>query len=217
MKKTLYIMRHGQTLFNQQQRIQGWCDSPLTEEGKQQALKAREYFQKEGITFDECYASTQERASDTLELVTNHAPYTRLKGIKEWNFGKFEGASEYLNPPRNRKGQQSYEDYFVAYDGESNVEVAKRVRQTLDDIFKEDESKTVLAVSHGGAMWAFFLSLNLKEHPTYLSSNCSIHKYEVEDGHYQLVKVIDPVNGIVHDLEDQTPEETLIKDHVFWQ
>ena len=43
MKKDLYLMRHGQTLFNVRRRIQGWCDSPLTELGKQQALKAKEY------------------------------------------------------------------------------------------------------------------------------------------------------------------------------
>ena len=42
MKKDLYLMRHGQTLFNVRRRIQGWCDSPLTELGKQQALKAKE-------------------------------------------------------------------------------------------------------------------------------------------------------------------------------
>ena len=32
MKKTLYLMRHGQTLFNVEHKIQGWCDSPLTEQ-----------------------------------------------------------------------------------------------------------------------------------------------------------------------------------------
>ena len=42
MKKDLYLMRHGQTLFNVRRKIQGWCDSPLTELGKQQALKAKE-------------------------------------------------------------------------------------------------------------------------------------------------------------------------------
>lgn len=34
MKKTLYLMRHGQTLFNKRHLIQGWCDSPLTDFGK---------------------------------------------------------------------------------------------------------------------------------------------------------------------------------------
>ena len=50
--KTLYLMRHGETLFNVQHKIQGWCDSPLTEKGIKQAQKARDYFSKKGITFD---------------------------------------------------------------------------------------------------------------------------------------------------------------------
>lgn len=41
MKKTLYLMRHGQTLFNLQHKIQGWCDSPLTELGIKQAESCR--------------------------------------------------------------------------------------------------------------------------------------------------------------------------------
>ena len=42
-KKTLYIMRHGQTLFNLQHKIQGWCDAPLTPLGITQAQVAKEY------------------------------------------------------------------------------------------------------------------------------------------------------------------------------
>ena len=61
-------MRHGETLFNVQHKIQGWCDSPLTEKGIKQAQKARDYFSKKGITFDHAYCSTSERCSDTLEL-----------------------------------------------------------------------------------------------------------------------------------------------------
>ena len=44
MVKTFYLMRHGQTRFNVQGRIQGACDSPLTEEGIEQAKTARRYF-----------------------------------------------------------------------------------------------------------------------------------------------------------------------------
>ena len=44
MKKTLYLMRHGQTLFNLQHKIQGWCDSPLTELGIKQAKVAEKWF-----------------------------------------------------------------------------------------------------------------------------------------------------------------------------
>ena len=40
MAGTLYLMRHGETTFNLQQRSQGWCDSPLTERGREQATRA---------------------------------------------------------------------------------------------------------------------------------------------------------------------------------
>lgn len=51
MKKTLYLMRHGQTLFNLQHKIQGWCDSPLTELGIKQAKVAGKWFKDHDITF----------------------------------------------------------------------------------------------------------------------------------------------------------------------
>lgn len=44
MKKTFYLMRHGQTLFNIRRKIQGACDSPLTELGRHQAEVAGQYF-----------------------------------------------------------------------------------------------------------------------------------------------------------------------------
>ena len=78
--KHLYMMRHGQTLFNVRKRIQGSCDSPLTELGIKQAEAARELIKD--IAFDHYYSSTAERASDTLEIVTEgQVPYTRVKGL----------------------------------------------------------------------------------------------------------------------------------------
>lgn len=112
MHKTLYLVRHGQTLFNQHHRIQGFCDSPLTMEGIHQAMCTSTYFKEQKITFDHVYASTQERACDTLEIITDQ-PYVRLKGMKEWNFGEFEGENEYLNPPLDAK-RHTYGDFFYS-------------------------------------------------------------------------------------------------------
>ena len=79
----LYLMRHGQTLFNTLNRIQGWCDSPLTEKGRDQARQVRAYFEKHDMTFDQYYCTTTERASDTIELATGRSDYQRVKGLKE--------------------------------------------------------------------------------------------------------------------------------------
>ena len=113
MEKILYLMRHGQTLFNVQHKIQGWCDAPLTELGIKQAQLAGEYFIKNHITFDHAYSSTSERACDTLEYATRfQVPYVRVKGLKEWNFGVFEGKDECLNP------KLPYGDFFKPFGGE---------------------------------------------------------------------------------------------------
>ena len=84
----LYLMRHGQTLFNTLNRIQGWCDSPLTEKGREQARQVRAYFEKHDMTFDQYYCTTTERASDTIELATGRTDYKRVKGLKEMHFGE---------------------------------------------------------------------------------------------------------------------------------
>ena len=77
--KELYLMRHGQTLFNTLNKIQGWCDSPADrirhEPGKTGPVKCCTC-----DSFDHYYCSTAERSSDTLELVAPGASYTRLKG-----------------------------------------------------------------------------------------------------------------------------------------
>lgn len=186
MKKVLYLMRHGQTLFNLQHKIQGWCDAPLTDLGVYQAQCASRYFEQNNIVFDHAYASTSERACDTLEIVTHHQmPYTRSKGLKEWNFGAFEGKDECLNP------KLPYGDFFKAFGGEGEMEVRARVSQTLKDIMDQDDHQVVLAVSHGAACAQFYREWEkyakvLKKERFY---NCCILKFEYEKGIFSLVEI----------------------------
>ncbi|HBV02845.1 MULTISPECIES: histidine phosphatase family protein [Mammaliicoccus] len=192
MRKKLYIMRHGQTLFNEKHKIQGASDSPLTELGIEQATMAKEYFDKENIQFQSLYSSTQERASDTLEIICPNRPYTRLKGLKEWNFGLFEAENEMLNPP-HKEGETSYGDFFVAYGGESSVDVQKRMSKTLLNVMNTDDAETILAVSHGGAMFMFIQDwLPIKSVQRIKFSNCCILEFEYEDGQFKFLDVINP-------------------------
>ena len=94
----LYLMRHGQTLFNTLNRIQGWCDSPLTEKGRDQARQVRAYFEKHDMTFDQYYCTTTERASDTIELATGRTDYQRVKGFFLMHFGFFLGSQSIFIP-----------------------------------------------------------------------------------------------------------------------
>ena len=163
MKKTLYLVRHGQTVFNVRRKIQGWCDSPLTELGRAQAGVAAEYFRSRGITFDHAYSSTSERACDTLEILTP-MPYTRVKGLKEWNFGVFE----------------------------SEMEVRQRMSDTLTEIMERDGHESVLAVSHGGSSRQFMRcwEKNQKAELKGRVGNCCILKFEYENGEFSLIEAV---------------------------
>lgn len=187
MKKTLYIMRHGQTLFNLQHKIQGWCDAPLTTLGIQQAQVARDYFVKHNVHFDAAYSSTSERACDTLEIVTDYKmPYTRKKGLKEWNFGSFEGKDDYLNP------KLPYGDFFKAYGGEGEKEFQNRVSTTIKKIADQEEHETILIVCHGAALAQFakkWDEYGLVKHKPGIG-NCAIYQYEYENNVFTCVDIV---------------------------
>ncbi|MBC5619435.1 histidine phosphatase family protein [Streptococcus anginosus] len=200
--KDLYLMRHGQTFFNQEGLVQGVCDSPLTDLGIEQAKQARAFFEKNGIEFGGIYSSTQERASDTLEIVTGRTDYTRLKGVKEWNFGLFEAQPERLQP-KFRAGAVSFEDLYVPYGGEDVAQVGERMLTSLTEVMKKTPAveNPTLVVSHGGAMWAFYLKIAAQAlDPKVRFGNCVICHYHYENDQFLLRQVIDPLAKTVYDL-----------------
>ena len=188
MKKTLCLMRHGQTLFNVRRKIQGACDSPLTELGIQQAEHMRKYFKD--IPLTAAYSSTSERSCDTLEIVLeDRLSYQRSKMLKERNFGTFEGESEDLNPT-NREVHRSF---FVPYGGEHASETEARMVKFLCETMEKDNHDHVLAVSHAGASVQFMS--HWMDPWTVLKGrfpNCTVFKYEYEASVFRLVEVIYP-------------------------
>lgn len=186
MKKTLYLVRHGETLFNVQHKIQGWCDSPLTQKGIKQAIAVGEYFKKQGIQFDHAYCSTSERCVDTLELMV-HMPYQRLKGLKEMNYGSLEGEDE----SKGSNDPLACITYYLSYGGESSDTTKQRMVDTLMRLMKQADHQQVLAVSHGGACFNF---LRHWQDPTEILrkgiGNCCIFVYEYEHEQFTLQEVI---------------------------
>ena len=96
--KTLYLLRHGETELNVERKIQGWCDSPLTERGRDQARRARTSLERAGVEIDYACGSSLGRARQTAEIVTD-VPYVPMDELKEWSFGSYEGESRLSMPP----------------------------------------------------------------------------------------------------------------------
>ena len=97
---TLYILRHGQTEYNLQHRVQGHCDSPLTPLGVEQAHAAARWIAGQGVRFDRMCTSPLGRAVSTLEVVREELmargekdlpPVEPLDALMERSYGPFEG------------------------------------------------------------------------------------------------------------------------------
>lgn len=65
----LVLVRHGQSLWNLENKFTGWTDVPLTEQGEKEAIEAGKVLKENGYTFDKAYTSVLKRANDTLYLI----------------------------------------------------------------------------------------------------------------------------------------------------
>lgn len=95
MTFTLYMVRHGQTILNSYNRLQGWCDSPLTQKGVNDAKSAGKHLAD--IKFDKAYHSDTTRAMCTCHFILENNQHSQdivpseLKNFREQSFGYFEG------------------------------------------------------------------------------------------------------------------------------
>lgn len=148
----LYIIRHGQTEWNIQKRLQGWNNSNLTQKGILDAENLAERLKD--VDFTHIYSSTQKRAIHTAEILRKDRDIDiiKLDGLKEIGFGKWEGMEM-------KELLDKYKDEFDIYlnkphlykptlDGESYDDIFKRVRASLEEILKNG-GENALIVSHG--------------------------------------------------------------------
>ena len=92
----LVLLRHGESVLNEQRRFSGWSDCPLTEEGVRQAHDAGRRLRDAGIGFDACFTSVLSRAVETAAIVLGELglsaiPVTRTWRLNERHYGSLEG------------------------------------------------------------------------------------------------------------------------------
>lgn len=189
MTKTLYLVRHGQTYFNYYHKVQGRCDSPLNEMGIRQVELARDYFQKHDIHFDRAFASTQERACDTLEIITDHKMlYKRLKDLREKCYGIFEGRDEFLLP-------WNYNNSNVDPTMEKDEDVVNRMHRAVVEILDNiNDGETALVVGHGDILAKYVRDV---ADPNFAGfANASIAKLSVDGKNVHLDNYVWPAEGL---------------------
>ena len=154
--KRLYLLRHGQTEFNVKKLVQGRCDSPLTDLGRQQAQAAAAWLKSHDIVPDKVVSSPLGRAMDTAglvatELLGQNAAVEPCEGIIERCYGTFEeGPHDALPTDVWDPGED-----LVPYGGEGSQALQARMVNTLTKLISAEGTETLLAVSHGSASRQF--------------------------------------------------------------
>lgn len=202
MAVTIYLVRHGRTVWNIEGRLQGAGDSALVEEGIIGAKKTGVALK--AIPFTAAYSSMQKRAQDTANYILaendlSDIPHFHHKGLNEFNFGSWEGVKSV--------DLQENEEYWVMkrtpaeYEAKSNggerfEQLYQRATQAFNHIAElhKNDGK-VLIVSHGmtltlltavlkGIAWQDFR--NEEMHSFVI--NTAITKVEVENGEVKVLE-----------------------------
>src|SRR5215217_232039 len=165
-KKTLYIVRHGQTELNRLGIVQGrGKNTDLNDEGRRQANQFYQAYKE--VAFDKIYISELKRTQQSIQQFINLGiPYEKLAGLDELAWGVLEGQTatpetkaEFLRIVRDWVGG-NLDSKFEG--GESPNEVQTRQREALEVIMSHPEEETVLICMHGRAMRLFLCLLTGK-------------------------------------------------------
>ena len=196
----MLLVRHGQSTWNREHRIQGQLDPPLSDEGRRQAEHVGRRLR--GRRLAGFYASDLRRAFETAELIgaaIGLAPEP-TPGLREIYLGEWEGlrteelAERY---PEAWAGWTNEPNWDLVPGGESAALFETRIAGALDVIFRRHDRGEVLVVTHGGVIQ---IALHrVVGRPSrglfpFKIQNASISVIEKRDGHL----IIGGVNDVAH-------------------
>lgn len=180
----VYLVRHGETVWNAERRIQGQSDSPLTEKGEQQAHQVGERVKQLGITH--VIASDLGRTRRTAEIIADACgcTVTLEPRLRELNMGVLEkrpldGLSE--KEERWRSALVDGTENGRIPQGESMTEMAARMHEALNACLSLPAGSRPLLVSHGmalGVLISTILGLPAHAERRLRLRNCSISRVD---------------------------------------
>lgn len=176
----LYVVRHGQTDWNLNGKIQGVSDIELNETGIEQAYELKDKIKDYKI--DVIISSTLKRAKKTAEIINEAfgVDIIHTEKIVERGFGKFEGRIfETFDMDMLYDLTMNYSEDDV----EPVLDLCDRISTFLEEVKEKYSDKNVLIVTHGGACRAIVAYLNYGKFPSKLApagfSNCEIREFDI--------------------------------------
>jgi probable phosphoglycerate mutase len=178
----ILAIRHGETAWNVDTRIQGHLNIPLNETGHWQAERLGQALAGEEITA--IYASDLSRAHETALYVSRASgiPVVPELGLRERGFGDFEGrtfAEIEIALPDQAERWRKRDPSFAPSGGESLLQVQERVLATVNRLAKAHPGELIVMVGHGGVMDVLYRAatrLDLQAARTWLLGNTAVNR-----------------------------------------
>lgn len=184
-----YIVCHGETLFSKKGLMQGWGDSPLTNDAIEQTFALSN--ELKSIHFDGLYTSPSGRALKTASIIGSQIGQNPIsvEALKEVSYGYLEGESKkncFMNGKEGMCG-------FACFSGEDFYTAQHRIIRAMQEIARKHPNQNILIVSHSqviqlllGLMDAGYRTMGS---PCQLSvPNGSISILKVEENHFELMR-----------------------------
>ena len=175
--QSLYFTRHGETVWNVENKICGVTDIPLTDKGRAQARALGRSLAAEPTGITRILCSPLVRASETARLIAAETglPLTVEPRLREQAFGRYEGT------PRNGAAFALAKLHFIdRFDGgESMLQLAARIYALLDELRGQDGP--VLLVAHNGiarVVQSYFHDMTNEQFALFGIANCELRRYD---------------------------------------
>lgn len=163
----LTLIRHGQSIWNLQNRFTGWVDVPLSEGGREEARRAAQRIAD--MKFDVAYTSALRRAQHTLEIIQGELgweiPVIRDQALNERHYGDLQGLDK--DETRARHGDEQVHIWRRSFDvpppnGEALKNTAERTLPFFDRCIMGDirKGRNVLVVAHGNSNRSIVMQLD---------------------------------------------------------
>lgn len=156
MGTILYLIRHGETDWNKERRIQGHSDVQLNALGRDQAEKLAAFLARE--RFSKIYSSDLKRAYDTAYRLSQAtgSPLEALVRLRERSYGELEGLS--YEEVRERMQQAGDDESLLGI--ESVDAIADRAFSCLSELVQNHTEEAIAVVSHGGYINSFLYRIS---------------------------------------------------------
>ncbi|WP_367066364.1 histidine phosphatase family protein [Oryzisolibacter sp. LB2S] len=179
----IIAVRHGETAWNVDTRIQGHLDIPLNDTGLWQARQLGQALAEERVAA--IYSSDLQRAYATAQAVADStgAPLARTRGLRERSFGDFQGRTfreiEEQSPEQALRWRKRDPHFVPEGGGESLVMLRERIACTVDELAARHRGQQIVLVAHGGVMdmlYRLATRLDLQAPRTWQLTNAAINR-----------------------------------------